>query len=266
MLAILFTILKVIGILLLIVIGLLMLICAAVLFVPVRFVVECRSGNRINLGFRLSWLLRGIQIKKGISERRIHIYLLGINIKKYKKLLRRKKEDASYESEPSQESRVHLVDDFQQEEQRVHVETDYEDEEQTQKASGSHKKSFSFERISGIITFIRDYENKTGLKKVKRELVSLVKYVMPQKIRGKISFGTGDPCTTGWILGGISMFRAAYTEGLTICPDFEEKVFRADGVMSGRIRMIYFLRLFLRGYLDDDIKKIVTKVMRMFGK
>lgn len=273
---ILLAILKFIGILLLAVFLLAVFLVLSLLFVPVRYVVECRSKGRLRIGFRVSWFLRMIQIQKAMSESRIHIYLFGINIRNFKNLFRKKKD--MDEERHVTNSRVHLVDDFYDEavkheetvkeaDSKVQIETDYEEETESSssraKSSKRRKKSFSFDKISGIITFIRDYQNQAALKKIKKELADLIRYLMPKRLEGKISFGTGDPCTTGWLLGVISMFPVAYTEGLTILPDFEEKVFVADGYMKGRIRVIYFLRLFLRGYMDEDLKKCITKALKL---
>ena len=125
------------------------------------------------------------------------------------------------------------------------------------------KKGFSFDKISSIITFIKDPANKRGIRTVKKELFALLRYMAPEKIDGKVVFGTGDPCTTGWVLGIVSMVPPAYTEGLRICPEFEEKRFQADGYVKGKARLIYMVRLVIRGYLDPDIKRWIDQV---FGK
>lgn len=271
---------KFLGILLLIILGLLIFACAVVLFVPVRYYAECRNQEKIHIGITVSWLFHGIKIKKSISEDRIKIYLFGINIENYKNIFGKKKNEENTDI-PIRESKVNLVDDFideakkhddavkqEEEKQRVRIETDYEDETQkdTEKVSKHRKKNFSFKGISSIINLIRAYENKRGLRKIRKELAGLIRYLMPSHIKGKIVFGTGDPCTTGWIIGVVSMFPVAYTEGLKILPDFEEQVFEADGYVKGRIRIIYFLRLLLRGYMDEDIKNIIKKALRLIGK
>ena len=278
--AVILGVLKFIGILLLILLGLLIFICAVVLFVPVCYFAECRNHEKLHVGVTVSWLFHAIKMKKSISENRIKIYLFGINIVNYKNIFRKKnrKEDIDISSSVS---KVNLVDDFydgaqkhddavkeKEEKQKVHIETDYEEktEKKMEKVSGHRKKSFPFNGISSIISFIRDYENKSGLRKIRKELAGLIKYLMPRSIKGKIIFGTGDPCTTGWILGAISMFPVAYTEGVTILPDFEEKVFEVDGYVKGKIRIFYFLGLFLRGYMDEDIKTIIRKVLKRIGK
>ncbi len=273
-LAVILAILKFIGILLLVVLGLVLIVCAAVLFVPVRYIVQCKSGEQFNVGFNLSWCFRALQLRKRISEHRINIYIFGINMSQFKNPF--KKREREYEDVHVTNSRVDLVDDFYEEEKKhqrmideeeknMQIETDYEDESarEEEKVSDHRKKSFSFDKISSIITFIRDYENKSAFNKIKKELAGVFRYLMPDRVRGRILFGTGDPCTTGWVLGAISMFRVVYTEGLVITPDFEEKVFVADGQVKGKVRVIYFLRLFLRGYLDDDVKRCITKARKM---
>ncbi|MCM1244141.1 MAG: DUF2953 domain-containing protein [Roseburia sp.] len=272
--AVILAVLKLIGILLLVVLGLVLVVCAAVLFLPIRYIVECKNGERFNLGFNLSWCFRALQLRKRLSEQRINIYIFGINMNQFKNPFKKREHDE--EDVHVTNSKVDLVDDFyeeeknyqnavNEEEKNMKIETDYEDESarEEEKVSDDHKKSFSFDKISSIITFIRDYENKSALNKIKKELAGLFRYLLPDRVRGKISFGTGDPCTTGWVLGAVSMIPAAYADGLTIQPDFEEKVFQADGAIKGKVRVIYFLRLFLRGYLDDEIKRCITKALKM---
>lgn len=75
--------------------------------------------------------------------------------------------------------------------------------------------------------------------------------------------GTGDPSTTGMLLGGISLFPVAYQDGLRIVPDFEEKHFEADGFIKGRIRMIYFLRLLHRLYQDRELKALWKQINKV---
>lgn len=281
-LVIILAILKFLGILLLVVLFLVLFASGSLLFVPVRYAVEFREGKPVRLGFRVSWFLRAVQICKSLSGDQIMIKLFGMDVRDLKYLFRReKKQKREYREHHVTRSPVELVDDLcdeaekqeysyreGQEARKVDVETDYEDnaagENQNKgKAARGNKKSFSFDKISSIITFIRSNEHRSGLKKIRKELAALIRYLMPDRVQGKISFGTGDPCTTGWILGVVSMCPAAYTEGLKILPDFEEKIFVAEGYAKGKVRAVYFLRLFMRGYMDDDIKRCVRKILKL---
>ncbi len=277
--AIILAILKFLGILLLVVLSLVLLASAALLFVPVRYVVEFREGKPVRLGFRVSWFLRAFQIRKSVSADKVYVHLFGMDVQNLKKLFRREqKQKKEHKERHGNRSRVELVDDLNDEakkqeeshrkEEKVQVDTDYKEVEAEKevnkgKNSKKNKKSFSFNKISSIITFIRSYEHRSGLNKIKKEFIALIRYLMPDKVQGRISFGTGDPCTTGWILGAVSMFRAAYTDGLTILPHFEEKIFVAEGYVKGKVHSVYFLRLFLRGYMDDDIKRCIRHVLKM---
>ncbi len=73
-------------------------------------------------------------------------------------------------------------------------------------------------------------------------------------------FGTGDPCTTGWALGMISLIPAAYTEGVRIVPNFYEKEWDAEIHAKGKVHLFYFLRMFVRGYMDADMKALISNV------
>ena len=281
-LAMILAILKFLGILLLVVFSLALLASAFLLFVPVRYVVEFQEGKPVRLGFRVSWFLKVVQIRKSVSEDKVYIHLFGMDVQNLKKLFRReKKQKKEYKKRHRTKGPVELVDDLfdeekkqedshrkEQKSKKVHVKTNYctkeaGKRENKEKASRRNKESFSFDKISSIITFIRSNEHRSGLNKIKREMIALVRYLMPDKVRGRISFGTGDPCTTGWLLGAVSMFRVAYIDGLTILPDFEEKLFVAEGYVKGKVHPFYFLRLFMRGYRDDDMKRCIRKIMKM---
>ncbi len=267
--AIVIAILKFIGILLLVLLG---IIVIPVFFAPVRYEVKCKTEETLQVEYKVFWLWRAVALRGDFSESDIKFYIFGINAQNIKDFFSRKpKEKKTDRVVPPEESTVQMVDEFyddsdsrvkRNEWKDVDIETDYEEEEEKPKAKKKQgKKSFPFERISSIINFIRDNENKNGFRKVKKEFVDLVRHIMPNKVRGRVRFGTGDPCTTGWLLGGISMFSIAYMEELRIIPDFEEKILEADGFLKGRLRLLYLVRLIIRGYLDEDIRKVLSKVM-----
>ena len=265
--SVIFAVLKFIGILLLVLIGIAVFICAAVVFVPVRYAAKITTEDSLQYGFSASWLLHAVSLRKGLTESRIRLYVFGMDVQELSERFRKNK---TYKEVHVEKSRVNMVDDFyeeakkkeesvkaEEEQIKAHIETDYE--EPKENVPEKKKKTFSFERISSIITFIRDSENKEGFRKIKKELMALLRYAMPYYVRGRVVFGTGDPCTTGWLLGIISVFPAAYTEGLFLLPDFEEKVFEANAVIRGKVRVLYFIRLFLRGYRDESIKNVIKR-------
>ncbi|MCR5154875.1 MAG: DUF2953 domain-containing protein, partial [Lachnospiraceae bacterium] len=62
------------------------------------------------------------------------------------------------------------------------------------------------------------------LKKVGR----LLKYLLPRKIKGYVRFGTGDPATTGKILGAVSAVYAKTGPVFKLEPEFDKKIFECD--------------------------------------
>ena len=123
------------------------------------------------------------------------------------------------------------------------------------------KKNFSFQGLSSIMKCVK--QNKKLLKRLYREIKELLKYLAPKKVRGTFAFGTGDPSSTGLVTGLISLFPIAYQEGVYVTPDFEEKRLAADFFVKGRIRVIYFLRLFLRLYQDKELKRMWKQIHRL---
>ena len=239
--AVVVAILKTIGMILLVLLALCVLLLCAALFVPVRYRVTVETKDEIRVRCQISWLLRVVYIVQETLESGIRIRIFGIPLDRLKKIpafFRRTKKTAEKKEETKETP-------------------------PKKKKKKRKKKGFSFDKISSIITFIKDPTNKRGIRTVKKELFALLRYMAPEKIDGKVVFGTGDPCTTGWILGIVSMVPPAYTEGLRICPEFEEKRFQADGYVKGKARLIYMVRLVIRGYLDPDIKRWIDQV---FGK
>lgn len=278
-------ILKCIGIILLAALGLALFLCAAALFIPVRYVVRCTTGASVYVGFSASWFLRIVKLQKNLSESDVRLYLFGIDVTNIKKRFRRgkgkkqavrgtKHAEAVVDDMDESEAQKEKADQRESERIRENIHTDYEETSESRRhaddgaekenVGGKSKKSFSFGRISSIITFVRGNENRSGLQKVKKEIAALVKYLSPRCVKGSIVFGTGDPCTTGWALGLISMFPAAYTDGLNVSPDFEEKKLDVNAYARGRIRVLYFLRLFLRGYMDEETKTVLRQASELF--
>lgn len=288
--AVVFAILKVMGILLLILLGLLVFLCAAVLFVPVRYSFKFTVDGTVTFGFSASWFLHAVRLRKGVTEPDIHLYVFGIDTGRMKRKGKNKARTKAEEGKGN--GRVEVTSDYDsgtpeeresgKEGKTVHTEPSGKQGETvrtepsgTKRAAGKKKakrhsgkkvsargkKSFSFDTISSIITLIRGSEHKAGIQKLKKELSGLFYYLKPSQVKGSVIFGTGDPCTTGWILGIISLIPIAYTEGLRVIPDFGEKELDADIFAKGKVHVLYFLRMIVRGYRDKDMKAVLTKAL-----
>ena len=127
------------------------------------------------------------------------------------------------------------------------------------------KISFIFQKISTIIDFVREKATRRTVAKLLKEVVDLIKYIGPQKLKGSFRFGTGDPSSTGMLLGGLSLLPVVYQKGVAVSPDFEEKCFIGDGTLTGRIRLVYLVRLVLRLIFDKEVRWVYKQWKQISG-
>ena len=88
----------------------------------------------------------------------------------------------------------------------------------------------------------------------------MIRYIGPKKIKGTVEFGTGDPSSTGLILGGVSLCKVAYQKDVSITPNFEEKCLVGNATVKGRVRVVYFVRMALRIWFDKDVHRLCRVV------
>ncbi len=261
-------ILKWIFIILGILLGLVLLFTALILCVPVRYRAAVDNREKIQYSFKVSWLLSVVAVKKKKDSGQIVFSVFGIPIKRMGNEKTAKKSVAKSEKEKEPEP---LQDDKKetgepvlsaQEEKTEQKKVKKRPFSRTKKAKKKKsKKNFSFQRVSSIMKCVK--QNKKLLKRLYREIKELLKYLAPKKVRGTFLFGTGDPSSTGLVTGLISLFPIAYQEGVLVTPDFEEKRLDADFFVKGRMRVIYFLRLFLRLYQDKELKRMWKQIHRL---
>ena len=104
--------------------------------------------------------------------------------------------------------------------------------------------------------FLSDEENKSAFGVTYGSLKKLLKHVLPRKLKSKVVFGTGDPCSTGQALGAASILYGMYGEHVQITPDFENKVFEGEHYARGRIRIGTLLIIVIKLLLDKKFKQL----------
>lgn len=92
------------------------------------------------------------------------------------------------------------------------------------------------EKKDKIRAFLEHEIHQSAFKKLKMELLRLLRFLRPKKIQGRIHFGYEDPCNTGTTLAWLSICYPFYGEYLTLEPDFHEKVLEGELHMKGKIR------------------------------
>lgn len=221
-----------------------------VLFVPVRYGIKGKSKEELVYSFKISWLFSLVSIHKKMKSEKIVLRILGIPIKCLTEP--KKKKGKETESEEKKEEKKEKIKEKKK---------PYRKRENIKREK--KKKNFSFGKLSSIIALAKEKTNQRAVSKLFKELKMLIRYVAPRQVKGSVVVGTGDPCTTGLLLGGISLLPVIYEDNLQITPDFEEKRLEAEGCIKGRLRVIYFMRLILRLYQDRELKRLWRQINQL---
>jgi hypothetical protein len=119
------------------------------------------------------------------------------------------------------------------------------------------------EKWAKIKDFFHDEINKLGLSKSLRSLYKVLKHLHPKKLKIEIEIGTGDPCTTGQVVGLLAVVYGYYGENVQIIPNFETSILEGSIFCLGRIRIATLLIICIKLILNDHFKQLI-KNMKAF--
>ncbi len=124
------------------------------------------------------------------------------------------------------------------------------------------KKQGIVKKVKNLYNIKNDPEARRFYHVVKKRLVKIVRHILPRKLKGSVRFGTGDPCSTGKILGAAAMLYPIYGGHINVEPVFEEKALEFDLYLRGRIRIVTVLIPALRTYWSKDFKRLRKKIKK----
>lgn len=280
-----FTILKVIGIILLVVLALILTALFCVLFVPVKYrAVGSFENTDIRAKAHVSWLfhLFALHIEYA-DETDGYIRLAFVKRKLF--------DDADSDYENDEKAAEASDDDVMDEaaktetEDKVSENTGDEpkisaDENQhiKQQTKLTHKKTYKkphkkqfkekSEKIkTGIGKLKREYgdeRNKAAFSHLKKELFIILKRICPRRLKLTMVYSTGSPDTTGISLGILACFPFGYTNRWRITPDFESEKPYAKGSfdIKGHVIVISILAATLRILFDKNCRRLYNRISR----
>lgn len=111
-------------------------------------------------------------------------------------------------------------------------------------------------KVSLVLDFLRNEINKEGFRFTFDSIIKIFKHIKPKKLKSSLIFGTGDPCSTGQILGLFGIVYSFYGNDIKITPDFENKVFEGSHYARGRIRIWTILIIVIKLLLDKRFKEL----------
>lgn len=134
--------------------------------------------------------------------------------------------------------------------------------------AGEAKASDIKAKAQLILAFLRDEENKNGIKYAGKSILRLLKHVFPYKIEGDIVFATGSPYSLGQALSVLGMLYPLYGKNFSICADFASDAFRLEGCvrLKGRIRLISILRILWKLWMEGQLKRLLLNVKKLKQK
>lgn len=281
MLHILLMILKIIGITLLAVVGIVLLLLLAALFVPVRYKIKGKKEETdIDGSFRISWLLNVIRITgiytNGSFSYKLRIF--GVDLFKLFSRVKKKKRPQKQKIvalKTSAQQKNNILDEKQKDTMEKPEEPASPKKNKIRNWFGNIVKipGRIIKRIKNFLLTIRNiYDKIKHLKELwnqdstkevvlllKKNLIKCLKHIFPKKISGMILFGFDDPCTTGQVLAGVSMFYPLYYKSLQITPDFTKNVFQGQVLCKGRIYGFFILKTVLSIYFDRNVQSLIQK-------
>lgn len=103
--------------------------------------------------------------------------------------------------------------------------------------------------------FLNDADNKAAIGLIFQSMKLIVKHASPKRVKGEIILGFDDPCTTGQVLGGISVATAYMNiRKLRIIPEFQEAKLEGFIRAKGRIYSFVVLRIIIRLIRDKHFQ------------
>ncbi len=284
-----FTILKVIGIILLVVLALILTALLCVLFVPVKYrAVGSFDNTDIRAKAHVSWLfhLFALHIEYA-DETDGYIRLAFVKRKLF--------DDADSDYENDEKAAEASDDDVMDEaaktetedkvsentgdEPKISADENQHIKQQTKLAhqktykkrnKKSHKKQFKekSEKIKNCIYKLKreysDERNKAAFLHLKKELFIILKRICPRRLKLTMVYSTGSPDTTGISLGILACFPVGYTNRWRITPDFESEKPYAKGSfdIKGHVIVISILAATLRILFDKNCRRLYNKISR----
>ena len=121
------------------------------------------------------------------------------------------------------------------------------------------------DKMSMIKTTLENDIFKRAFALVKKQLIRMIKMILPDKMDAKILFGTGDPADTAGVVAFYSALYPVLYKKVFFTPDFDRRVVSADASIKGHITGFTILYCVLVCYFNKDVKKVIKRVKKIIN-
>lgn len=280
MTAVLLTILKIIGIVLLVILGIMLFLLAVLLFVPVRYSVKGTVDNNITAEGKISWLCSIFRYDFTFQEQELNgeVRVFGFRPKKKERV---SEEELEEEAVPEVKDGVEEVVSHKGKQNRKSSDKNSRPSrknifmrmwDKIKSFLKNIKKFFMSirKKLTGFKEFVvkvkeivADTKNQYAVRRLWEELLYLIKHFGFRKIHTELTFALADPALTGQVLGILCMMPFLYQYDFHIFPDFESESYYIRGSydVKGRIQLIFLLITFIRIVADKDLRCFLKKIL-----
>ena len=117
-----------------------------------------------------------------------------------------------------------------------------------------------FRQKDEVVRILSKTESKQAISFAWGKLKKTLRHILPRKVKGYLIYGSGDPATTGQVLGLISVLYAAMGPVLKIVPDFENKRMECDLEFKGRLQVFTLLVILIKVYFHKELKQLIAEL------
>lgn len=113
-----------------------------------------------------------------------------------------------------------------------------------------------------LTAFLTDEENRKTFCLIKRQLIHILKHLIPTRLKGNLVFGLEDPYAMGQALSAAAFFYPLYGRSLILNPVFDETVIEGDVQIRGRIRAGVFALAALRILINRNFRRQLKRIIK----
>ncbi len=116
--------------------------------------------------------------------------------------------------------------------------------------------------IKYYIEVINSAEFKNAFRLCSSQAGVLLRHICPQKIKGSLRIGTGDPASTGQVLAIYGMLYPFLGDQIMVTPDFEQQIIEGELLIKGRITLFCLIKCAWIVYFNKDLHRVINMLKR----
>lgn len=255
MLGVIFTIFKILGIIILVLLGAVAVLLLLLLFAPVRYCSKGSKQEGVHITARATYLNPLIRVYVEYpADRIVTVKVLGITVYPRKRV---KAEEKPSEEKTPKASEKTVEENPQKASEKA---TEAIPVEPSSKKS-SEKQDALFKKLSGYAKLYQ--EHKDCVSEALQTILKALKTVLPKKCKVFAVVGTGEADTTGFLYAAYCAMASFLPGEVYLEPVWTERYLEGSYEVSGKIRLIHLVYAAIRIIADKRVRLLIKKLRRV---